>query len=102
MLSGIAEAERLGASHPLMAHAVQSRTFGKVDPWKRVEEAGRKCQEVACLARSYGFAGNTILELLAWCETWEPTGLTERALGGKILAFRVQATTWPGDARAPP
>jgi hypothetical protein len=99
------EALRLGATCPLLAHAVRSRKAKEEKPWKRIEEAGKRTKNLVDRARKAwpDFRGTSLDELLT---ATAPGGLLydtdrlkeNRTLQLEIDTWRQQATCWPRGA----
>jgi hypothetical protein len=129
VINAVANAVRLGASYPLLAHAAVDPAAQRQPPWICLEKRGKEVAGLLTEARRvwppdnpHGFKGNTFLDLLKHMpEGWRPKPVTRRDgehevtfldrqhkteeladLAERIDAWREQALNWPDNGVAAP
>jgi hypothetical protein len=105
----IAEAMRLGATYPLLAHAVISPKAKGSTPWERITAAGERVRELIDRAKAeIAFPGDTLAALLEYVPVnGRPSNETAECFQKELRGWRRQATKWPlteaeGAAKATP
>jgi len=101
VLNAAAEALRLGASMPLLAHAVRSRKANGVKPWERIEDAGHRARDLlgrASAVLATDFEGASLADVY---EYLAGGGQIQKGAGEvkrDLRAWRSQVMAWPESA----